>query len=171
MPTIFTTLFDNFKLLKKNLPLRLDSLPKIVTKTEILLWQDIAMWHWFVALSRPLDSVRWAAAIAQVVIPIFSQKFPACLAGSLMMKCVILTNVRTLLLSFLSIHNLHISNGLHQIWKSCHILATSKTLFFSFWFNLRLIKKWQFLHRNTDYVQIWIILQFHQITTSSHIFL
>ena len=69
-----------------------------------------------IVLSRPLDSVRWAATIAQVVIPIFSQKFPACLAGLLLMKpvgySVILTNVRTLLLSFLPIHNFHISNGL-----------------------------------------------------------
>lgn len=126
------------------------------------------MWHWFVALSRPLDSVRWAAAIAQVVIPIFSQKFPACLAGSLMMKCVILTNVRTLLLSFLSIHNLHISNGLHQIWKSCHILATSKTLFFSFWFNLRLIKKWQFLHRNTDSYRLCANMNHFAISSDYH---
>lgn len=70
-----------------------------------------------IVLSRPLDSVRWAAIIAQVVVPIFSQKFPACLAGLLLMMksvgySVILTNVRTLLLSFLPIHNFHISNRL-----------------------------------------------------------
>ena len=68
-------------------------------------------------LSRPLDSVRWAATIAQVVTPILSQKFPACLAGLLLMMkpvgySVILTNVRTLLLSFLPIHNFHIFNRL-----------------------------------------------------------
>ena len=67
--------------------------------------------------TRPLDAVRWAATIAQVVIPIFSQKLPACLAGLLLMMksvgySVILTNVRTLLLSFLPIYNFHISNGL-----------------------------------------------------------
>lgn len=38
-----------------------------------------------IVLSRPLDSVRWAAIIAQVVVPIFSQKLPACLAGLLLM--------------------------------------------------------------------------------------
>ena len=70
-----------------------------------------------IVLSRPLDSVRWAAIIAQVVVPIFSQKLPACLAGLLLMMksvgySVILTNVRTLLLNFLPIHNFHISNGL-----------------------------------------------------------
>ena len=70
-----------------------------------------------IVLSRPLDSVRWAATIVQVVMPIFSQKFPACLAGLLLMMkpvvySVILTNVRTLLLRFLSIHIFHISNGL-----------------------------------------------------------
>ena len=70
-----------------------------------------------IVLSRPLDSVRWAAIIAQVVVPIFSQKFPACLAGLLLMMksvgySVILTNVRTLLLSFLPFHNFHISNRL-----------------------------------------------------------
>lgn len=70
-----------------------------------------------IELSRPLDSVRWAATIVQVVVPIFSQKLPACLAGLLLMMksvgySVILTNVRTLLLSFLPIHNFHIFNRL-----------------------------------------------------------
>ena len=70
-----------------------------------------------IKLSRPLDSVRWAATIVQVVVPIFSQKLPACLAGLLLMMksvgySVILTNVRTLLLSFLPIHNFHIFNRL-----------------------------------------------------------
>ena len=81
-----------------------------------------------IVFRRPLDYEGRAATIAQVVIPIFSQKFPACSAVLLMTRpvaySVIWTHVRTLLLSFFPFTT--------STSQMDYILATSKTLFFSF---------------------------------------